>query len=383
MWSARAGGHCQGFGLFLAMAKAMTPDTQHSGTVAERILDNLSTAVLVFDESLRLVYLNHAGEVMIAHSARHACGRSVHELVANADVLVEHLARAFTGNQVISKRGCLLALPDAPDLRVNCTFTPVSEAHTVQTVQVELRQVDHHLRVQQDEALINQQQATHALVRGLAHEIKNPLGGLRGAAQLLERQIRDDSLKEYTRIIIGEADRLQALMNRMLGPNSLPVMRSVNIHEVLQRVCELVLAEFGDGLSIVQDYDPSLPDLHADPDLLIQAILNIVRNASQALGNKGEIILRTRILRNFNIGTRKHRLVASIEVNDNGPGIDEELLKKIFYPMVTNRTDGTGLGLSIAQSLIGRHHGLIECTSQPGDTTFTILIPLEEKHETQ
>jgi two-component system nitrogen regulation sensor histidine kinase GlnL len=360
---------------FLHWLAYMASITQHPGALAERVLDNLSTAVLVFDHELRLVYLNQAGEIMLAHSARHACGRSVHELLVNPEVLVEHLARAFTEHQVISKRGCLLELPDAQALRVNCTFTPVIES---QTVQLELRQIDHHLRVEQDEALINQQQATHALVRGLAHEIKNPLGGLRGAAQLLERQIKDDALKEYTRIIIGEADRLQGLMDRMLGPNSLPVMQPVNIHEVLQRVRELVLAESGESLNILRDYDPSLPDLYADPDLLIQAILNIVRNASQALAGNGEIVLRTRILRNFNIGTRKHRLVARIEVIDNGPGIDDELLKKIFLPMVTNRTDGTGLGLSIAQSLIGRHHGLIECASQPGETTFTILIPLED-----
>ena len=357
--------------------------THHSPGEAERILDNLSTAILVFDEQLRLQYLNQAGEVMLAHSARHSCGRSVHDLVVNADALVEHLARAFTEQQVIGKRGCLLELPDAPALRVNCTFTPVIESATVRYVQLELRQVDHHLRMEQDDALISQQQATHALVRGLAHEIKNPLGGLRGAAQLLERQIRDESLKEYTRIIIGEADRLQALMDRMLGPNSLPVMRSVNIHEILERVRELVLAESGEGLSIVSDYDPSLPDLYADRDLLIQAILNIVRNASQALAGRGVITLRTRVQRNFNIGARKYRLVAKIEVTDNGPGIDEAMIKKIFYPMVSSRTDGTGLGLPIAQSLIGRHHGLIECTSQPGETTFTILIPLEDKHDPQ
>ncbi|MGB5473610.1 MAG: histidine kinase dimerization/phospho-acceptor domain-containing protein, partial [Gammaproteobacteria bacterium] len=189
---------------------------------AERILDNLSTAVLVFDSQLRLVYLNQAGEIMLAHSARYACGRSVHELVTNAGMLVDQLAGAITRQQVISKRGCLLELPDTPHLRVNCTFTPLIEAGIGTLVQLELRQVDHQLRVEQDELLINQQQAAHALVRGLAHEIKNPLGGLRGAAQLLEREISDTSLKEYTRIIIGEADRLQALMDRMLGPNSLP-----------------------------------------------------------------------------------------------------------------------------------------------------------------
>lgn len=358
----------------------MPTDLPISRITAERVLDNLSTAVLVFDSQLFLAYLNQAGEIMLAHSARYACGRSVHELVTNAGMLVDHLAGAITRQQVISKRGCLLELPDAPDLRVNCTFTPVIEANRGTFVQLELRQVDHQLRVEQDELLINQQQATHALVRGLAHEIKNPLGGLRGAAQLLEREIADTSLKEYTRIIIGEADRLQALMDRMLGPNSLPNMQPVNIHQLLERVRELVKVEVGEGLVVHKDYDPSLPDLKADEDQLIQAILNIVRNACQALGGKGEIILRTRVSRNFNIGTRKHRLVARIEIIDNGPGIDEELRKKIFYPMVTNRSDGTGLGLSIAQALVSRHHGLIECSSQPGETTFTILLPLDEAH---
>ena len=345
---------------------------------AERILDNLSTAVLVFDSQLRLVYLNQAGEIMLAHSARYACGRSVHELITNAGMLVDQLADAITRQQVILKRGCLLELPDALDLRVNCTFTPLIDMELGTFVQLEMRQVDHQLRVEQDELLINQQQAAHALVRGLAHEIKNPLGGLRGAAQLLEREIADTSLKEYTRIIIGEADRLQALMDRMLGPNSLPNLQLVNIHHVLERVRDLVLAEAGEGLVVHQDYDPSLPDLKADADQLIQAILNIMRNASQALDGRGEIALRTRVSRNFNIGTQKHRLVARIEITDNGPGIDEELRKKIFYPMVTNRSNGTGLGLSIAQSLVSRHHGLIECTSQPGTTTFTILLPLDD-----
>lgn len=347
---------------------------------AERVLDNLGTAVLVFDNDLRLVYLNQAGEIMLAHSARFARGRSIHELVANSAVVVDQLADAITGQQVITKRGCLLELPDAPDLRVNCTFTPVTEAGIGPCVLLELCQVDHQLRVEQDELLINQQQAAHALVRGLAHEIKNPLGGLRGAAQLLEREISDTALKEYTRIIIGEADRLQALMDRMLGPNSLPNLRPVNIHQVLERVRELVAAEAGEGLVIHKDYDPSLPDLSADADQLIQAILNIVRNASQALGGKGEITLRTRVSRNFNIGTRKYRLVARIDITDNGPGIDEEMRKKMFYPMVTSRSNGTGLGLSIAQALVSRHQGLIECSSQPGETTFTILLPLDEMH---
>jgi two-component system nitrogen regulation sensor histidine kinase GlnL len=369
-------------GLFLARMLSMPEDYPHTVT-SERVLDHLSTAVLVFDAQLRLGYINQAGEVMLAHSARHSCGRSVHELVVNAESLVEQITATITSGQVAVHRGCWLQLPDAPDLRVNCTFTPFVDAAGNTGVLVELRQIDHQLRLEQDELLINQQQATHALVRGLAHEIKNPLGGLRGAAQLLEREISDDALKEYTQIIIGEADRLQALMDRMLGPNALPQMRAVNIHEVLERVRSLVQIESGTGLEVLQDYDPSLPEVMADPGLLEQATLNIVRNASQALDGEGNITMRTRVLRNFNIGARKHRLVARIEITDDGPGIDEELRKKIFYPMVTSRSDGTGLGLSIAQALISRHQGLIECNSEPGETTFTILLPLENIHDAQ
>ncbi len=351
----------------------------HTHTIShEQVLDNLSTAVLVFDAQFRLQFINQAGEVMFGHSARHACGRMVHELVANPELLVEQLAAVVTTGQVIVHRGCSLDLLDAPALRVNCTFTPVIVPRGESSVQLELRQVDHQLRVEQDELLINQQQATRLLVRGLAHEIKNPLGGLRGAAQLLEREIRDTSLREYTRIIIGEADRLQALIDRMLGPNRLPQFRQLNIHEVLERVRSLVQVEAGDELVITTDYDPSLPELYADPDQLEQAVLNIVRNASQALEGNGNIQLRTRVLRNFNIGTRMYRLVAQIQITDDGPGISEELSRKIFYPMVTTRSEGTGLGLSIAQALISRHKGLIECNSHPGKTTFTILIPLEK-----
>jgi len=344
----------------------------------EQVLDNLSTAVMVFDTRLRLRYINQAGEVLLSHSARHACDRSVHELIANSGVLEEHLATTITTGQVIVQRGCLLELPDAPSLHVNCTFTPVIEPDGETTVQVELRQVDHQMRLEQDELLISQQQATRVLVRGLAHEIKNPLGGLRGAAQLLEREISSQELREYTRIIIGEADRLQVLIDRMLGPNTMPQLRQLNIHEILERVRNLVQVEDGNGLSFVNDYDPSLPELTADPDQLEQAILNIVRNARQAMDGKGIVTMRTRVLRSFNIGTRKYRLVAQIQIIDNGPGMDEELRKKIFFPMVTSRSDGTGLGLSIAQALISRHEGLIECESEPGKTTFTILLPLEK-----
>jgi two-component system nitrogen regulation sensor histidine kinase GlnL len=344
---------------------------------AERLLDSLSTAVLVFNQSFRLQYINSAGEVMLAQSARHARGKSIEELFANACQVSENLSGALSSGRVVTQRGCNLELADGNTLIVNCTHTPISLQRGDNGIMMELRQVDYQLRIDQEEQLITQQEATHALMRGLAHEIKNPLGGLRGAAQLLEREIGNDALKEYTRIIIGEADRLQALMDRMLGPNDVPNIQSVNIHEILQRVRELVLVEADSRLNIIQDYDPSLPDLQADPDLLVQAILNIVRNAAQAMEGEGEIMLRTRVQRQFSIGNQQHRLVACVKVIDNGPGIDEAMRSKIFYPMVSSRSDGTGLGLSIAQSLINRHRGLIECSSRPGETVFTILLPLE------
>lgn len=359
----------------------MPRETVPTHLTADRILENIGTAVLVFDTRYRLVTINQAGEIMLAHSARHVCGRTAQELVLNAEVMVDQISKTLTSEQVVTQRGCLLELPDAPDLRVNCTFTPMTDAAGEPHVLVELRQINHHLRIEQEERLITQQQATHELLRGLAHEIKNPLGGLRGAAQLLEREISESALKEYTHIIISEADRLQSLLDRMLVPNNLPHIEAVNIHDVLEVVRELVWAEAGDKLRFHQDYDPSLPDLQADRDLLLQAMLNIVRNAAQALENDGKITLRTRIRRNFNIGSHKHRLVARIEVIDNGPGIEEALRKQIFYPMITGRSDGTGLGLSIAQALISRHRGLIECSSQPGETVFTVLLPLDGKHE--
>jgi two-component system nitrogen regulation sensor histidine kinase GlnL len=347
-----------------------------SGT--ERVLDFLSTAVLIFDERLRLRYVNPAGEALLAQSARTACGKSLYELIGNAEMVSEHLSGTLETREVLTQRACRLDLANGQtNVIVNCTHTPVIIPGEFSGVMLELRKVDHVKRIEQDEQLLIQHEATHALLRGLAHEIKNPLGGLRGAAQLLEREIQDDELKEYTQIIIGEADRLQNLIDRMLWPKNLPNMQSVNIHHILERVSDLVLVEVKSGLKIIRDYDPSLPELQADPDLLVQAVLNIVRNAVQALDGEGEIVLRTRVRRQFNIGTRRHRLVASVQVIDNGPGIAEELQEIIFYPMITTRSDGTGLGLSIAQSLINRHKGLIECSSEPGKTVFTILLPLE------
>jgi len=221
------------------------------------------------------------------------------------------------------------------------------------------------------------------LVRGLAHEIKNPLGGIRGAAQLLARQLPEESLRDYTNVIIEEADRLRNLVDRMLGSNKLPSLAMTNIHEVLERVCSLVEAESQGCITLARDYDPSLPDVLIDREQMIQAVLNIVRNAMQAISSQnelrlGRITLRSRALRQFTIGHVRHRLVARVEIIDNGPGIPAELQDTLFYPMVSGRPDGTGLGLAITQNIISQHQGLIECESHAGHTAFSIYLPLEQ-----
>ncbi|MGA7800055.1 MAG: nitrogen regulation protein NR(II) [Gammaproteobacteria bacterium] len=348
-----------------------------AGERAARILDGLSTAVLVFDHHLRLAYLNPGGEMLLAHSARHAISLPLDELLLDGHTLAERMAQALETSHPYTEREVRLVLLDGRAITVDCSVTPLIEPGLDPQVLVELLQVDRHLRIAREEGLIAQNQAARALVRGLAHEIKNPLGGLRGAAQLLERELGDEGLKEYTRIIIGEADRLQNLMNRMLGPRSLPAKVAVNIHQVLEHVRSLVEAEGGENLLVERDYDPSIPDLDADPDMLIQAVLNIVGNAAQAVEYRGTITLRTRALRQFTIGQKRYKLVVRVDVVDNGPGIPPDMMEHIFYPMVTGRAEGTGLGLSIAQSLVSLHDGLIECSSQPGQTEFTILLPLE------
>ena len=344
-------------------------------------MDNISTAVLLFDSDLRLTYINPAGEMLFAVSARHILGSGVAALLPcpNTDVDAK-LREVQDTNHPFTEREMPLALSDGRDITVNCTVLPVLRFDAANEVLVELHQVDRHLRISREEQLIAQHHAVQALVRGLAHEIKNPLGGLRGAAQLLEQELPDASLREYTRIIIDEADRLQALMNRMLGPNRLPERRAVNIHQVLEHVLGLVLAESGPRLSLERDYDPSIPDLSADPDQLIQAFLNILRNGAQALPKGGRITLRTRVLRQFTLGYVRHRLVLQVEIEDNGLGIPPELLDRIFYPMISGTNEGTGLGLPIAQGLINRHQGLIECRSKPGETLFTVYLPLESTH---
>ena len=351
---------------------------------SNRILDAMSSSVVTFDPQLRLSYMNPAAEMLFAASLRHLMGMPANELIkCPGEEIKNNLLRAVESGNPFTERELVLVLMGNRTVTVDCTVIPMIEGGNISGLLIELQQIDRQLRISREEHLLSRHQAVRDLIRGLAHEIKNPLGGLRGAAQLLEREISDPALFEYTQIIIDEADRLQALVDRMLGPNKLPQISKVNIHILLERVRHLVLAESGEKLLIERDYDPSIPELSVDSDRMIQALLNIVRNASRAVEkmDNGRITLRTRILRQFTIGQFRHRLVAQIAIEDNGPGIPESIREKLFYPMVTASDGGMGLGLSISQSLINQHGGLVECQSEPGKTVFEVLLPLENPNE--
>lgn len=344
----------------------------------KKILNHLNEAILLFDKDLILLYINPAGEILLADSAKHLIGNPAHKLLKpqNSGLFSDLLQRLYQHEPLVD-RELILERLNQP-ITVNLSATPLLEEGRLVEILIELQQVDRHLRITKEEQLLAQQNTSRMLVRGLAHEIKNPLGGLRGAAQLLDLELHDPELKEYTQIIIAESDRLQELMDKMLGPNKPAHKAALNIHEVLERVRQLVSVEAGNNIRLLTDYDPSIPDLFADKNQLIQALLNIVRNAIQAIQGEGEIIIKTRVQRHMTIGRKRYKLSVKIEVIDNGPGIKPELLGQIFYPMITGRAEGTGLGLSIAQSLINQHSGLIECESEPGCTVFSIYLPLAD-----
>ncbi|MGR8934426.1 MAG: nitrogen regulation protein NR(II) [Gammaproteobacteria bacterium] len=349
----------------------------------KKVLDHLNEAILLFDKNLILTYINTTGEMLFTDSYHHLVGVSARDLfmAANSAVL-QNLQLCLSYHETIVDNELLLELPHQA-ITINFSATPLLEQEDLTGVIVELQRAGNHLRISKEAQLLAQHNTARMLIRGLAHEIKNPLGGLRGAAQLLDFELVDPELKEYTQIIIAESDRLQMLMDRMLGPNKPPQKQDLNIHEVLERVRQLVEAEGSGHITIKRDYDPSIPTIEADRNQLIQAVLNIVRNAVQALGmqqHPGEIVLKTRICRQITIGRKRYKLVAKIDISDNGPGIPADMLERIFYPMITGRAEGTGLGLSIAQSLVNQHNGMIECSSVPGNTVFTVYLPVENHH---
>jgi len=346
------------------------------------LLDNLTTATLLLNADLRLEYMNPAAEMLLAVSGQRSHGQFISELFTESSEALSALRQAVEEAHPFNKREAVLTAVTGQTLTVDYAVTPIlNRGETLLLLEVHPR--DRLLRITKEEAQLSKQETTKLLVRGLAHEIKNPLGGIRGAAQLLARELPNEDLKDYTNVIIEEADRLRNLVDRMLGSNKLPALAMANVHEVLERVGSLIEAESQGSIILVRDYDPSIPDVLIDREQMIQAVLNIVRNAMQAIGSQnelrlGRITLRTRTLRQFTIGHIRHRLVARLEIIDNGPGIPAELQDTIFYPMVSGRADGTGLGLAITQNIISQHQGLIECESHPGHTVFSIFLPLEQ-----
>ncbi|MGE0114416.1 MAG: nitrogen regulation protein NR(II) [Steroidobacteraceae bacterium] len=342
----------------------------------ERIIDHLNTCVLLVDRRQVVHYLNVATETLLGLSRNQILGRTLAELLRDADELIAIVDRAFESWQPFARRELRLrSTGGGEELIVDCAVSPFEDHGDNSTAVLEVIDATQHQRISRETALLNQVGGSRLMIRQLAHEIKNPLGGLRGAAQLLERQLNDASMREYTSIIISEADRLKTLVDSLLGPGHTPHKELINVHELLQHVRQLLLVDAPPDVIIDRDYDPSLPPIKLDRNQIIQAMLNLGRNAIQAMQHSGRLILRTRALTSVSIGTRRHRLVASIQFEDNGPGVSEQLQDTLFYPFVTGRAEGTGLGLAIAQDLVSRHGGLIEFESRPGRTVFTLLLP--------
>lgn len=343
-----------------------------------RVYDNLATAVLLFDDQLRLTCMNAAGENLLYVSNRQMKGLNPAEILPDSQVFHEVLKRTRATTIPFTERGMLLHLPHKEEIIVDCCVTPVMENDICVELIVELTDSHAFQRVMQDESLFVLHDASREAVRGMAHEIRNPLGGIRGAAQLLQGELKDKDLIEYTSIIIQEADRLRNFIDRMLASDQQLECIELNVHEVLEYVCSLLKAEFEGCQDFERDYDPSLPFIEGDREQLIQVFLNVMRNALQATECQGHICLQTRIIRQFTIRQNIHRMVVRIDIIDDGPGIPADIEKNVFYPMITGRADGTGLGLSIAQSLVNLHGGIINYERRDEKTIFSIYLPVSD-----
>jgi two-component system nitrogen regulation sensor histidine kinase GlnL len=354
-----------------------------SAKTALQMFDNLSTAVMLFDKNLNLTCINSAGEGLLSVSNRRIIGQKPEEIMPHPPALAEMITRTLTTGHPYTERSLTLSLPNSRSVTVDCKVTPIMKGERVKEIIVEMVDADSLHRVMREENLTLLHDAARESLRGMAHEIKNPLGGIRGAAQLLERELTEAGagLVEYTRIIIQEADRLRDFIDRMLASDQKQNFERVNIHEILEYVCNLVEAEYKQSFKIIRDYDPSLPPLQLDRGQIIQAVLNVMRNAVQATGDNGNIWIRSRILRQVTLHKRIHRHAVRVDIIDDGPGIPPEIENGIFYPMITGRPEGTGLGLSIAQSLINAHGGLIEYERTDERTVFSIYLPTEQNHD--
>lgn len=345
------------------------------------VLDNLHSTVFTLDDALVVRYVNPAGEMLFGLSRRQLTGRSLADILPESPAWIAQLRQVLDSGHPLTVHDLRLVMRDGHFVTTDCTATPIARADGETRLLVELIQIDRLLRMTRDETRSGQFAAARELLRSLAHEVKNPLGGLRGAAQLLERELPNAALTDYTDIIIREADRLRALVDRMLGPVVPPEFAPVNVHRILDHVRGLLMAEFGEGLRVERDYDPSLPPLLGDTDQLVQATLNIARNGAQAVAGNGTIRLRTRAARNVYDGERRHRLMLRVDIEDDGPGIPDALRDRLFLPLISGRAGGTGLGLAIAHEIVRRHGGHIEFSSRPGKTIFRLYLPAENGNE--
>ena len=344
--------------------------------------DHLATMVAVVSESGQCLFANASFENVLGLSRRSVLRGSVFEWFVDAQTLRETVAAVSRNDYATSRLEALLRRPGGGHAEPLPVHVIVNQMDRSRNVVVELVEIEQQTRQDREERALGQAEVTKELIRNLAHEIKNPLGGIRGAAQLLEMEVQQRALHEYTQVIISEADRLQALVDRLLAPHRKPhVVSDVNIHEVCERVRALILAEFPRGLTVERDYDISIPEFRGDREQLIQAVLNIAHNAAQALVERvrvgdAMITLRTRIARQVTLGKQRYRLALDLHIQDNGPGVPESIRERIFYPLVSGRDGGSGLGLTLAQTFVQQHRGTIECESEPGQTLFKIVIPL-------
>ena len=363
---------------------AVTPGTHAPDDLAA--FDCLATMVLVVEPDGRCLFANAAFEELLGLSRRTVRDEPVMDWFVEPRQFKEVLTAVARNEFATSRlqghlRRHLSSGGDPLPVQVIVTRLGAGLGRA-QRLLVELVEVEQQTRQEREERALDQVQANKELIRNLAHEIKNPLGGIRGAAQLLQMELEHKSLTEYTQVIIHEADRLQALVDRLLAPHRRPhVVGDVNIHEVCERVRSLILAEFPKGLRVQRDYDTSLPDFRGDREQLIQAVLNIAHNAAQALCERiaaGDAVLtlRTRVARRVTINRQLHRLALVLHIEDNGPGIPPAIRDRVFYPLVSGREGGSGLGLTLAHTFVQQHQGTIECDSEPGRTVFRILIPM-------
>ena len=350
------------------------------------LLDNMTTAVIVLDKDLRLLYMNPAAEALLETSANHINNVYIGDVLLKSRQLIKSLKNVKDNGVTFIARKVELIKSNTNLMTVDYSASRLIYQNETY-IMLELQELDRSYNISRKEMLISNHETTLGLVRGLGHEIKNPLGGIRGAAQLLASELHENELKDYTNVIIEEADRLVGLIDRLTGQYKKPALQEVNIHEVLERVYNLVIAETRGSIRLVRDYDPSIPELVGDLGQLIQAVLNIVRNAMQSIMESDQkimdpkIILRTRTMNHVTIGSSMHKLAAKVEIIDNGPGIKKDIIETIFYPLISGRAQGTGLGLSLSQNILKNHNGLIECDSENGLTCFRLFLPVSGELE--